>query len=176
MRASVLTIVCLLALAGVCSASHPPTKPGKCISRAFIALACEPHEIKKLCRTDFDCKGDHKCCRVQRCVTACERPAGPNPGRCPPPSAVPNTGSNIHYCTVDTDCGLVRKCCLNIRGVRRCAPPRSAGLKGCPPNKGIITTCEYIEGIHCTTQKDCAKGEICCPYGCGSRCFPSYKG
>ena len=51
-------------------------KPGKCINRIFIGLACKPHEVAKLCNNDGDCPGTQKCCRTSRCVTQCEEPAG----------------------------------------------------------------------------------------------------
>ena len=51
-------------------------KPGKCIQRYFIALACRPDEIVKRCTDDGDCPGTKKCCQTERCVTACEEPAG----------------------------------------------------------------------------------------------------
>lgn len=165
------TFLLLLALTATVSAygvQPPKQKEGMCIRRFFIALACNPGETINTCaNNDFNCPGTQKCCRVQRCVTACEEPAGPKPGQCPPPSAVEVGFSS---CEVDTDCGEnnANKCCRNRQGNLRCAPPRTTTPGGrcptLPPDQATICI------VTCNNDDECPGDKICCNVGCRKTC------
>ncbi|KAF0299933.1 Whey acidic protein [Amphibalanus amphitrite] len=155
----------------VTSCEEPAEKPGKCIRRVFIALACEPHEIVKLCSSDGDCPGTKKCCQTDRCVTSCEEPAAPKPGECPAPSQVESGTSS--RCDVDTDCGENndKKCCKNASGFKRCAsPPSTAPKPGqCPAPSQV----ESGTSSRCDVDTDCGENndKKCCKNASGfKRC------
>ncbi|XP_043193117.1 low-density lipoprotein receptor-related protein-like isoform X2 [Amphibalanus amphitrite] len=147
-----------------CASPSSKEKPGKCIRQVFIALACEPHEIVKLCSSDGDCPGTKKCCQTDRCVTSCEEPAAPKPGQCPAPSQVESGTSS--RCDVDTDCGENndKKCCKNASGFKRCASPASKEKPGkCIRRVFIALACEPHEIVkQCSSDGDCPGTKKCC--------------
>ncbi|XP_044130487.1 perlwapin-like isoform X2 [Bufo gargarizans] len=86
-----------------------PEKPGQC---PLEPLAESPPNISPdRCKSDDDCYGKQKCCRVRgarRCINLIVE----KPGTCPPPLTDCPSDLPPGICKVDSDCPGKQKCCF----------------------------------------------------------------
>uniref|UniRef100_A0A672IRG4 WAP domain-containing protein n=1 Tax=Salarias fasciatus TaxID=181472 RepID=A0A672IRG4_SALFA len=122
-----LSAVCALILI-LCAVGHSDAteKPGVC-PRFFWqkGLICALN-VKPVCRFDFDCPFDHKCCRNQ-CGAVCAAPIFVKPGVCPNSVWYRNLKcpqTEIRGCSHDYNCPGTLKCCYNGCGQLTCLKPR----------------------------------------------------
>lgn len=128
------------------------------------------------CTSDDSCPGI-KVCQSNGCRKVCLDPpsqsSGSKAGSCPNLPATFRIIQCSSRCKSDDDCDGIRKCC-DFGSCKRCLIPSTNSFRAAPrpskcpdmPATSNLTSCEPM----CTSDRACSGDQICCPYGCSTKC------